>query len=50
VKEIRPVTIATFCEQGYQYEIHDFDETRRKKLAEWSCPELPFPANDGATE
>jgi DNA excision repair protein ERCC-3 len=38
------------CEQGYQYEIHDFEQMRRKKLAEWSCPELPFPANDGATE
>jgi hypothetical protein len=38
------------CEQGYQYEIHGFDQMRRKKLAEWSCPELPFPANDGATE
>jgi len=38
------------CEQGYQYEIHDFDQMRRKKLAEWSCPELPFPANGGATE
>lgn len=38
------------CEQGYQYEIHDFDQMRRKKLAEWSSPELPFPANDGATE
>jgi DNA excision repair protein ERCC-3 len=38
------------CEQGYQYEIHDSDQMRRKKLAEWSCPELPFPVNDGATE
>jgi hypothetical protein len=38
------------CEQGYQYEIRDFDQLRRKKLAEWSCLDLPFPANDGATE
>lgn len=38
------------CEQGYQYEIHDFHQMRRKKLAEWSCPELPFPANNGASK
>jgi DNA excision repair protein ERCC-3 len=38
------------CEQGYQYEIHDIEQMRRKELAERSCPKLPFPANDGANE
>jgi DNA excision repair protein ERCC-3 len=38
------------CEQGYQYEIHDIEQMRRKELAERSCPKLPFPANGGANE
>jgi hypothetical protein len=47
--KMRTGTVPDFrflCEQGHQYEIHNFEQMRRKKLAEWSCPELPFPAND----
>ena len=36
------------CEQGYEYEIYDIEQMRQKELAEWSCPKLPFPANDEA--
>jgi DNA excision repair protein ERCC-3 len=38
------------CEQGYEYEIYDIEQMRQKELAEWSCPKLPFPANDEANE
>jgi DNA excision repair protein ERCC-3 len=38
------------CEQGYQYEIHDIEQMRQKKLAEQSCPKLPFPTNKGVNE
>lgn len=38
------------CEQGYEYEIYDIEQMRQKELAEWSCPKLPFPANDAADE
>jgi len=38
------------CEQGYQYEIHDIEQMRQKKLAEQSCPKLPFPTNMGVNE
>ena len=38
------------CEQGYQYEIHDIEQMRQKKLADRSCPKLPFPKNNGADE
>jgi DNA excision repair protein ERCC-3 len=38
------------CEQGYEYEIYDIEQMRQKELAEWSCPKLPFPANDKANE
>jgi DNA excision repair protein ERCC-3 len=31
------------CEQGYQYEIHDIEQMRQRKLADLSCPKLPFP-------
>lgn len=36
------------CEQGYQYEIHDIEEMRQRRLADESCPKLPFPAGDAA--
>jgi len=36
------------CEQGYQYEIHDIEEMRQRRLAEESCPKLPFPTGDAA--
>jgi len=38
------------CEQGYQYEIHDIEQMRQRKLADLSCPKLPFPTNDQANE
>ncbi len=38
------------CEQGYQYEIHDIEQMRQQKLADQSCPKLPFPKNNGASE
>jgi DNA excision repair protein ERCC-3 len=38
------------CEQGYQYEIHDSEQMRQRKLADLSCPKLPFPTNDRANE
>jgi DNA excision repair protein ERCC-3 len=31
------------CEQGYEYEIHDIEQMRQKRLADESCPRLPFP-------
>lgn len=34
------------CEQGYQYEIHDIEEMRQRRLADESCPKLPFPTGD----
>src|SRR5207302_6517555 len=36
------------CEQGYQYEIHDIEEMRQRRLADESCPKLPFPTGDAA--
>jgi DNA excision repair protein ERCC-3 len=36
------------CEQGYQYEIHDIEEMRQRRLADDSCPKLPFPTGDAA--
>ena len=36
------------CEQGYQYEIHDIEEMRQRRLADESCPKLPFPIGDAA--
>jgi DNA excision repair protein ERCC-3 len=30
------------CEQGYQYGIHDIEQTLQKKLTDQSCPRLPF--------
>lgn len=38
------------CEQGYQYEIHDIEQMRQRKLADQSCPKLPFPQSNGANE
>lgn len=38
------------CEQGYEYEIHDIEQMRQKRLAKQSCPRLPFPTCDGTTE
>ncbi len=38
------------CEQGYQYEIHDIEQMRQRKLADLSCPKLPFPTNDQVNE
>src|SRR5207247_5637117 len=38
------------CEQGYDYEIHDTKQMRQQKLADQSCPKLPFPKNNGASE
>ena len=38
------------CEQGYEYEIHDIEQLRRKQLADESCPKLPFPTWRGSNE
>jgi DNA excision repair protein ERCC-3 len=38
------------CEQGYEYEIHDIEQMRQERLAEESCPKLPFPASNPAYE
>jgi DNA excision repair protein ERCC-3 len=34
------------CEQGYQYEIHDIEQMRQQKVADQSCPKLPFAKNN----